>query len=395
MKNKFIIEDVYAKGNKIFYKYLVEGEEKFTKIFWMGELFSVEYNENIENIPKSILVIPLVCNVLPIAWMNNATISIPELDYTFFKAIKNIKAGYEKMLPKIKFKAKVKVGKKIKNMYQSSNRVASCFSGGIDSFSTMISRLDEKPDLVTIWGADVDFENENGWKVVKEFVESVSKEYGLKNVLIRASVRRFIDNSVLEEQYHELLGGDWWLVMQHGIGLVGNIAPYAYKYKLNKIYIPSTFTKDEDFVCASNPNIDNELKFGGTTVFHEGYQYTRQDKVKNICDFAKKNKKSIKIRTCFKSLNGDNCCKCPKCYMTLFAILSQGMDPNEFGFEFNDDVLERMKKSLSVREYLTPIQRLLWRQIQEDCITKKEEFKDNYKLNWVYDMDFSEDNEKK
>lgn len=360
----------------------------------MGELFSVEYNENIENVPKSILIIPLICNVLPIAWMNNAKIVIPELDYTFYKSIKLIKKGYEKMLPNIKFKAKIKVGKKIKNTYEASERVAACFSGGVDSFSTMISRLDEKPDLVTIWGADVDYENEKGWSVVKEFVENVAKENKLKNVLIKASVRRFIDNSELEKQYYNLLGGDWWLVMQHGIGLLGNIAPYAYKYKLKTIYIPSTFTENEDFVCASNPNIDNMLKFGGTSIFHEGYQYTRQDKVRNICNYAKKNNKNIKIRTCFKSLDGDNCCKCPKCYMTLFAILSQELDPNDFGFEFNDDVLNRMKNSLSKREFLTPIQRLLWKQIQEDCIKNIEKFKDDYRINWIFDMDFSENNDK-
>ena len=28
MKNKFIIDNVYAKGNKIFYKNFVEGKEK-------------------------------------------------------------------------------------------------------------------------------------------------------------------------------------------------------------------------------------------------------------------------------------------------------------------------------------------------------------------------------
>lgn len=390
MKNKIIIKDVYAKENKIYYDYDIEGEEQFKKFFWMGELFSVEYNENIENIPQSILIIPFVCNILPIAWLNNAIIDIPELDYTFYKSIKTIKKGYEKMLPNLKFKAKIKINKKVHNNYEVENRVATCFSGGVDSFSTLISRIEEKPDLVTIWGADIDFENEKGWNVVKEFVEEVGKENELKNVLIRTAVRRFIDNSELEKQYHDILNGDWWLVMQHGIGLLGNFAPYAYKYKLKTIYIPSTFTKDDDFVCASNPNIDNNLKFGNTTVLHEGYQYTRQDKVKNICNYVKKNNKDIKIRTCFRSLDGDNCCKCPKCYMTLFAILSQGMDPNKFGFRFNDTILEKMKESLSIREFLTPIQRSLWKQIQDSCIENKEKFENDYNINWIYNMDFEE-----
>lgn len=390
MKNKIIIKDVYSRQNKIYYDYDIEGEEQFKKLFWMGELFSVEYNESIEDVPKSILIIPLICNVLPIAWLNNAIIYIPELDYTFYKSIRLIKKGYEKMLPNLEFKAKLKIKKKVHNDYEASDRVDMCFSGGVDSYSTLISRMEEKPDLVTIWGADIDFENEKGWEVVKDFVQKVGMERGLKNVLIRTAVRRFIDNSELEKQYHDILKGDWWLVMQHGIGLLGNFAPYAYKYKLKTIYIPSTFTKYDNFVCASNPNIDNNLKFGNTSVFHEGYEYTRQDKVKNICDYVKKTKDKIKIRTCFRSLDGDNCCKCPKCYMTLFAIVSQGMDPNKFGFKFNDEILQKMKESLSEREFLTPIQRSLWKQIQNSCIENEEKFKNDYHINWIYDMDFEE-----
>ena len=102
VKNKFIIDKVYAVKDKIYYEYRVEGTEDFKKIFWMGELFSVQYNEDIENVPQSILVIPLICNILPIIWVNNATIYLDEIDKKFYKSIPNIKKGYIEMLPNIK-----------------------------------------------------------------------------------------------------------------------------------------------------------------------------------------------------------------------------------------------------------------------------------------------------
>ena len=104
MKNKFIIDHVYAKDRKIYYEYRVEGEENFKKLFWLGEFFSVEYNEEIECVPESILVIPLLCNILPIIWVNNATVYLNEIDKTFYKSIDEIKKGYKDMLPYIHFK---------------------------------------------------------------------------------------------------------------------------------------------------------------------------------------------------------------------------------------------------------------------------------------------------
>lgn len=154
--------------------------------------------------------------------------------------------------------------------------------------------------------------------------------------------------------------------------------------------MPSTFTKDDKFVCASNPDIDNNLKFGNTTVFHEGYEKNRQDKVKNICDYIKKSNKKIKLRVCYRSKNGDNCCKCEKCYRTIMAILTQDLDPNELGFEFDDEVLEGMKKCLEDREKLKPSQIALWRQIQNYCIKNRNKFENNEQINWIFGVNLQD-----
>ena len=187
VKNKFIIDKVYAVKDKIYYEYRVEGTEDFKKIFWMGELFSVQYNEDIENVPQSILVIPLICNILPIIWVNNATIYLDEIDKKFYKSIPNIKKGYKEMLPNIEFKGKLKAKKKVKNNIKEQNadieKTATFFSGGVDSYSTLIRKMNEKPDLITIWGADIDFENTEGWEHVKSYIQEIGKKYDLKMYL--------------------------------------------------------------------------------------------------------------------------------------------------------------------------------------------------------------------
>ncbi len=387
MKNKFFIKKVYAKKNKIYYEYTIDGEEKFKKLFWLGEFFSVEYNESLEGIPESILVIPLLCNILPIIWMNKGTIYLNQIDKTFYKSIKEIKKGYDKMLPTIKLRGKVKSKQRVNNKYTQTNKIATFFSGGVDSFFTLIRNFKESPDLITIWGADVDYENEEGWKVVKKYVEDIGRKYKLKNVLIRASVRRFIDNSELEKQYHDLLQDNWWHAMQHGIGLIGNIAPYAYKHRLKTILIPSTYTKETQVVCASRPEIDNHVRFGSTKVFHEGFESNRQQKVEKICEHVKNNNDKIKLRVCYRSLKGENCCECEKCYRTILSIISQKANPNEFGFMVDKEKMQQIKDVITKTDIIQDDKiKNLWRDIQKQFKREESFWRENEDANWILSL---------
>lgn len=385
MRNKFIIDNVYAKKNKIFYEYRVEGTENFKKLFWMGELFTVEYNEEIDEVPSNILVIPLLCNILPIIWVNNATIYLKEIDYTFYTALKETKKEYKEMLPQIKFKGKIKVAKKIKNKYEKTNKVATFFSGGVDSYYTLIKSMDSKPDLVTIWGSDIDFENEKGWKVVKEYIEKIGSKYGLKNVEIKSALRRFIDNTELENQYHYLLNDNWWHAMQHGIGLIGNVAPYAFKHKISTVYIPSTpYEKKLKVVCASNPEIDNSIKFASTSIHYEEGACNRQQKVNEICDYIKEKKDEIQLRVCYRSKEGDNCSNCEKCYRTIMAIISQKIDPNNMGFEVDKQKLKQIKEQITTTDMIKNRQgKILWEEITEEFKKEKDYWEQNEDVNWI------------
>ena len=67
----------------------------------------------------------------------------------------DFKQGYIDMYPKVDFKGTLIASNIIDNSYIPSKRTASFFSGGVDAFSTLISHVDEKPVLVTLWGSDI------------------------------------------------------------------------------------------------------------------------------------------------------------------------------------------------------------------------------------------------
>lgn len=77
--NRIIVDSPVIEHNKITYRYKVEG--LWTEAFNLDKVFYVEYgNIDIQGVPESIAVIPLIANLLPIAWIYDAEIVVPQCD---------------------------------------------------------------------------------------------------------------------------------------------------------------------------------------------------------------------------------------------------------------------------------------------------------------------------
>lgn len=86
-----------------------------------------ESDLNLENVPISILVIPLICNILPIIWITDGILYIDEIDEDFFKSINEFKKGYIEMYPQVDFRGDIKVRKIIKYEPITKGRSATFF----------------------------------------------------------------------------------------------------------------------------------------------------------------------------------------------------------------------------------------------------------------------------
>ena len=243
MNNKIIVDDIIIKNNRISYKYTVSGE--MSKFFNLNQEFFIEYSEDMSMVPKQVAVIPLLCNILPVAWISDAEIILEEVDKDFYDSVEEFKQGYIDMLPGIDFKGKLSPKKVIACDYVPTEKVAAFFSGGVDAFSTLFSHLDEKPTLVTLWGSDVFFDDVEGWNNVKNHIASVGKQFDLETVYIKSSFRMFLFENVLDKEVFGKVKDTWWHAFQHGIGLIGHVAPYAYKAKLKTVYIASSYTEKD------------------------------------------------------------------------------------------------------------------------------------------------------
>ena len=93
---RITLNAIRKKENKIEYDCSVS--DGFIKYF-SGRKFIIEYPENIEKVPDGIAAIPFVCNVLPLVWLSDALLEVPELDYAFYECIPQFKEGYCAMFP--------------------------------------------------------------------------------------------------------------------------------------------------------------------------------------------------------------------------------------------------------------------------------------------------------
>lgn len=383
MENKIRIDEVTVKSNRITCKYNVSGE--WSEAFKVDEPFYVEYSCDISNVPKSVAVIPLLANLLPVAWVYDAEIFVPVCDKDFYNSINDFKKGYEEMYPMIHFGGKIIVSELQENFCHGRGSAA-FFSGGVDAFNTLVQHADEHPTLLTIWGADVQFEDMIGWERVLKHLQKTAEDFKVDFVTIKSSFRRFLNINVLTKKVSGS-GDNWWHGFQHGIGIISHAAPVMYTMKKKVVYFASSFTiADKGKVtCASDPTIDNYVRFCGTNVHHDGYEFTRQMKIHNIVQFSYETQKDIQLRVCWQSSGGSNCCNCEKCWRTMLGLYIEGVDPKEFGFDYDEKQLRRLSSLMRSRP--NNFMRIsTYRSLQADMKKNHDKYFYPKEIRWVYNI---------
>lgn len=372
--------------------YEFECSEELSRYFSENRFF-IQYQENIETVPDGVAAIPFVCNVLPIVWLTDSELIIDELDADFYHSIPEFKKGYVDMFPEASFLGKLNADKTVNCSNKSENKgVGAFFSGGLDAFTTMIRHIDESPTLISIWGADVAVENIEAWGKVDKAISSISKRYSLPRCVIKSSFRQFDNEGLLHTEFYGILKDGWWHGVKHGIGLISHAAPYAWLHKWDRVYIASSnCPSDGKVTCASDPTIDNYVRFCGCEVVHDGFEMSRQEKIKYVSKIANSTHVYPELRVCWETKEGNNCCNCEKCYRTMMGLWAEGEDPKLYGFKYNEDIFKQIKRFIKIEYefHITIIKQ--WKQIQEAVRDNKGLLmnKDYYEsIKWILTFDF-------
>ena len=111
----------------------------------------------------------------------------------------------------------------------------------------------------------------------------------------------------------------------------------------------------------------------------------------NVAKFIGKENKRIKLRVCLDDYRIDNCCRCEKCYRTIFGFASKGFDPSIVGFDLNKNDYKKIEKDIKNRIIIEFIP--YWINIKNEFL-KHPELKNDERFSWIFDADFKELNRK-
>ncbi|WP_024796140.1 hypothetical protein [Tomitella biformata] len=182
------------------------------------------------------------------------------------------------------------------------------FSGGVDSFHSTVSNLDEVTHLVWVHGFDIFLSNERYAETTLKALRAAAKDLGKELIEIRTNIRNFY------EGYHN--GWD----LGHGVALAHTALLLS--DHIHSILVPASHSVGHLAPYGSHPELDHNWSSTATQLIYDGFESNRVMK----CEVIKDNEAAMRhLRVCFWNRNDiQNCGECEKCVRTVINFRIAG-----------------------------------------------------------------------
>jgi hypothetical protein len=218
-------------------------------------------------------------------------------------ATKTVQDTYHKWFPEFQ-KIQVHAEAGVSDEATRTAEVGVFFSGGVDSFYTLLKRQDEITKLILING--IMYENNSQRPKITEEIRRVAKEMGKALIVVEVNIREFSDQyTYWEDQYAG--------VAMASVGLL--LAP-----QFRKIYFASSFSYEHWKPTAIHPLMEPLFSTESLTIEIDGGEAGRPEKVARI---AQSELALSSLRSCSKKYS-NNCGECEKCMRTMLALQAVG-----------------------------------------------------------------------
>jgi hypothetical protein len=368
------VTNISVRNHKIVYR--LDCSPLLKKYFTQDTYF-VEYGPDVDisNVDKSILVIPMLSVVVPIAWAVGADIVIDSLDDTYFRSLNKIEKVFREFFPLFSFATKLQVKNIVTNKF-GGKRSAVLFSGGLDSTVSYVRNKDHKPDLIPVLGWAPRLHDLKRWNKINEIANCIAVQDAIKNLPVITDIS-YINTALLDYEFR--FHDNWYSYVAHGLALTSLCAPVTAVRAIGAVYIASSNPIEFTDPWGSHPLIDNNVAWADVAVIHDAYPLSRQEKIEYISAAAPEYLANLMV--CYE--HKKNCGRCGKCLYTIAGLVLQGVDPRECNFNLDKNVFQHIKKELLsgeiqqdatvVVEWLH-IQKHIPEQINNDLFGSKEFF---------------------
>lgn len=346
-RNNIILQDLAVKGGLVQCKVNVSDN---IKRYFTTDTFFIEYDEDMSEVPESILVCPFLSSLLAFAWITNSVIWVNDIDAAFYESLYRLRESYQEIYYRFQLKGRVVPSVFTRNKIHNNagkSKSLILFSGGVDCHASLIRNWDKNPVLCNIqgWFKSVDGKDSVADADCRDIC-NFSKEFGLSFSYVRSNFATVIKSSVFDAKLMKKLGDTFWHGFLHSMAFITISMPLAYKKGIDEIIIASSLTTGQNFLCASNSTTDTEFRFAERgRILHDGFELHRQNKIHIITEFQRKLDRPYFMRVC--SFHDKNCCYCEKCFRTVLGIVAENSDPEDFGFHIKDSLKVHWQKVMN------------------------------------------------
>jgi hypothetical protein len=186
------------------------------------------------------------------------------------------------------------------------DRVAAFFSGGVDSFATILAHPDIT-DLIYAAGLDTELTEQRRIAEIDAHLRTGARELGKRFIRVDTNIR-VLTNPLME----------WRVVFGSVLGAITLLLAGA----LRKVYIAGYGAEKDFYPNGSHALTDPLWAAEGMEIVHDGGVHARAAQIARIADHPVVRKR---LRVCWQTGEGLNCGVCEKCLGTMASLATLGV----------------------------------------------------------------------
>ncbi len=190
-----------------------------------------------------------------------------------------------------------------------SSRAALCFSGGVDSFFSLLRSGLRIDLLASVHGFDVPLGDRARWDAFEPSLRDVAATTGKGAVVVRTNLR----------EHPWVAACDWERSHGGALAAVGHLLAPG----VGRLIVSSSIARQRPKPWGSHWQTDPLWSSPALEVFSWGEGYHREEKVRAVCREVLVERH---LRVCWENLAPTgNCSRCVKCLRTSLVLLDEGV----------------------------------------------------------------------
>lgn len=216
------------------------------------------------------------------------------------------------------------------------------FSGGVDSFYSLLREGLDASHLIFVHGFDIPIRDEVRFKAFEPALHEIARECGVIPVIVGTNLR----------SHHLTRGMDW----ERGHGAALASVAHLLSDQIGVAVVPSSYTYDNFHPWGTSWHTDHLFSSRRVRLRHADASRWRADKLAAIADHHVVQRH---LRVCYENRRSTgNCGRCEKCLRTMISLELAGRLQDFGAFRFDETLAQLIDRADPIGEHLHSVYRM-------------------------------------